>query len=99
MIIIIQFHFQTDLDTSMMEDCDRVNISLEDISLTKQDIRLKVWDHLESHNLVNFPRPVHNRIPNFIGASTAGRKLAEMSEFKSAKVVKVSPDEPQEEVR
>ena len=81
-----------------MEDCDRVNINLEDVSLTKQDIRLKVWDHLESHNLV-ISRPVHNRIPNFIGASTAGRKLAEMSEFKSAKVVKVSPDKPQEEVR
>ena len=82
-----------------MKFCDRVIINLEDVSLTKQDIRLKVWDHLESHNLVNFPRPVHNRIPNFIGASTAGQKLAEIEEFKSAKVVKVNPDKPQEEVR
>ena len=82
-----------------MEDCDRVIIKLEDASLTKQDIRLKVWDHLERHNLASLPRPVHNRIPNFIGASAAGQKLAQIEEFKSAKVVKVNPDKPQEEVR
>ena len=82
-----------------MEDCDRVIIKLEDASLSKQDIRLKVWDHLERHNLANFPRPVHNRIPNFMGASAAGQKLAQIEEFKSAKVVKVNPDKPQEEVR
>ncbi|CDQ69378.1 unnamed protein product [Oncorhynchus mykiss] len=32
---------------------------------TKWDIREKVWDYIEAKNLANFPRPVHNRIPNF----------------------------------
>lgn len=32
---------------------------------TKWDIRQKVWDYIEDNNLANFPRPVHNRIPNF----------------------------------
>ena len=33
--------------------------------VTKESIRKTVWDYLESNNLANFPRPVHNRIPNF----------------------------------
>lgn len=32
---------------------------------SKWDIRHKVWDYMEEKNLANFPRPVHNRIPNF----------------------------------
>lgn len=32
---------------------------------SKWDIRQKVWDYIEEKNLANFPRPVHNRIPNF----------------------------------
>lgn len=32
---------------------------------SKWDIRHKVWDYIEGKNLANFPRPVHNRIPNF----------------------------------
>ena len=32
---------------------------------SKWDIREKVWDYIEDKNLANFPRPVHNRIPNF----------------------------------
>lgn len=38
---------------------------------SKWDIRQKVWDFIEGKNLANFPRPVHNRIPNF-KASTRG---------------------------
>ena len=63
-----------------MEDCDRANISGADC-LTKQEIRLRVWDHLERHNLVYFPRRVHDKIPNFIGASAAAEKLAQMDEL------------------
>ena len=33
--------------------------------MSKWDIRQKVWDYIEAKNLANFPRPVHNRIPNF----------------------------------
>ena len=32
---------------------------------SKWDIRQRVWDYIEEKNLANFPRPVHNRIPNF----------------------------------
>ncbi|KAG7230200.1 hypothetical protein INR49_012333 [Caranx melampygus] len=32
---------------------------------SKWDIREKIWDYIEDKNLANFPRPVHNRIPNF----------------------------------
>ena len=33
--------------------------------VTKASIRQRIWDYLEKHNLANFPRPVHHRIPNF----------------------------------
>ncbi|XP_069105574.1 methenyltetrahydrofolate synthase domain-containing protein-like isoform X2 [Argopecten irradians] len=67
--------------------------------ITKQSIRKVVWDYLEQNNMVNFPRPVYNRIPNFKGAANAAEKVPTMSEFKSARVVKVNPDKPQENVR
>lgn len=35
------------------------------LGATKWDIREKVWDYIEANDLANFPRPVHNRIPNF----------------------------------
>ena len=78
---------------------DLLHIDIHDCSITKQDIRIKVWDYLEQKNLANFPRPVHNRIPNFQGASQAGLSLSKLTEFQEAKVVKVNPDKPQEEVR
>ena len=30
----------------------------------KWAVRTKMWDYIESKDLANFPRPVHNRIPN-----------------------------------
>lgn len=33
--------------------------------ISKQDIRERIWDYMESENLADFPRPVHHRIPNF----------------------------------
>jgi len=67
--------------------------------VTKQSIREKVWAHIEENNLANFPRPVVNRIPNFKGAEKAGINVSSLAEFCSAKVIKVNPDKPQEEVR
>ncbi|XP_048119043.1 methenyltetrahydrofolate synthase domain-containing protein isoform X2 [Alosa alosa] len=66
---------------------------------TKWDIRKKVWDYIEANNLANFPRPVHNRIPNFKGAAQACNQLKVLQEFKSSSVVKVNPDKPQEQAR
>ena len=78
---------------------DIIHIDTTVPTLSKQDVREKVWSHLEIHNLANYPRPVHNRIPNFVGAATAGQNVAKLEEFQTAKIVKVNPDKPQEEVR
>ncbi|XP_033968410.1 methenyltetrahydrofolate synthase domain-containing protein isoform X1 [Pseudochaenichthys georgianus] len=66
---------------------------------TKWDIRQKVWDYIEENNLANFPRPVHNRIPNFKGAFTACAKVSELPVFTGAAEVKVDPDKPLEGAR
>ncbi|XP_040899667.1 methenyltetrahydrofolate synthase domain-containing protein isoform X2 [Toxotes jaculatrix] len=66
---------------------------------SKWDIRQKVWDYIEEKNLANFPRPVHNRIPNFKGAIQACSRLADLQEFKSSQTVKVNPDRPQQQAR
>lgn len=59
----------------------------------------RVWDSMEAQNIAQFPRPVHHRIPNFVGAHIAANKLSELEEFKVAKCVKVNPDTPQKQVR
>ncbi|XP_031615394.1 methenyltetrahydrofolate synthase domain-containing protein isoform X1 [Oreochromis aureus] len=66
---------------------------------SKWDIRQKVWDYIEEKNLANFPRPVHNRIPNFKGAVKVCYSLAGLQEFKSSQTVKVNPDRPQQQAR
>nr|XP_046205195.1 LOW QUALITY PROTEIN: methenyltetrahydrofolate synthase domain-containing protein [Oncorhynchus gorbuscha] len=66
---------------------------------TKWDIREKVWDYIEAKNLANFPRPVHNRIPNFKGAHTACAKVSELQVFNETDEVKVDPDKPLEGAR
>jgi len=65
----------------------------------KEEIRYKIWKLLEDKNIARFPRPVFNRIPNFVGAEKAAEKLAELDIFKKSKVIKVNPDSPQERVR
>lgn len=67
--------------------------------VTKFNIRRDVWEYLEKNNLVNFPRPVYGRIPNFKGCEEAAAKVAELDVYKSAQNVKVNPDKPQEPVR
>lgn len=71
----------------------------EDPKAWKWVIRRRVWDLMEAQNIAQFPRPVHHRIPNFVGASVAADKLSELEEFKVAKCVKVNPDTPQKQVR
>ncbi|XP_036950736.1 methenyltetrahydrofolate synthase domain-containing protein isoform X3 [Acanthopagrus latus] len=66
---------------------------------SKWDIREKVWDYIEDKNLANFPRPVHNRIPNFKGAFTACAKVSELQVFTHTAEVKVDPDKPLEGAR
>ncbi|MEQ2229101.1 hypothetical protein ILYODFUR_015478, partial [Ilyodon furcidens] len=66
---------------------------------SKWDIRQRVWDYIEENNLANFPRPVHNRIPNFKGAFGACGKVAELQAFAHTTEVKVDPDKPLEGAR
>jgi len=45
------------------------------------------------------PKPIYGRIPNFIGAEEAARRLLDIKEFIKSNVVKVNPDSPQRPVR
>jgi len=54
---------------------------------------------MEKKGIACFPKPVFHRIPNFVGAEEAARKLRELSEYKVAKNVFCTPDSPQRPVR
>jgi 5-formyltetrahydrofolate cyclo-ligase len=54
---------------------------------------------LQAGKLARFPLPPHGRIPNFVGADLAARRLFEESPWKDAGAIKVNPDSPQREVR
>ena len=47
----------------------------EDPKAWKWVIRKRVWDLMEAQNIAQNPRPVHHRIPNFVGASAAAKKV------------------------
>lgn len=38
-------------------------------------IRKRIWDLMEVQNIAQNPRPVHHRIPNFVGASVAAKNV------------------------
>lgn len=80
-------------------ECSAETAKLVEPEITKQSLREKVWDHLDKHDLVVFPRPCKGRIPNFKGAPTAAEKLTTLDVFKNSKTIKVNPDKPQEMVR
>jgi 5-formyltetrahydrofolate cyclo-ligase len=61
--------------------------------------RKRIWDLMEEKDIARFPRPVHHRIPNFVGADRAAARLATLPEFEAAKCIKVNPDTPQRPVR
>lgn len=94
---------ETSSQTVVVDDhgvkAEETESNVKDDVVTKQSIRLKIWDHLESNNLVLFPRPCQARIPNFVGAPQAAEKLSKLDIFKNSKIIKVNPDKPQEAVR
>lgn len=47
----------------------------EDPKAWKWVIRKRIWNFMEAQNIAQNPRPVHHRIPNFIGASDAGNNV------------------------
>jgi len=60
---------------------------------------MRVWRLMEERDIARFPRPVFHRIPNFVGAAKAARRLGELPEYKAAKAVFCNPDAPQRPVR
>jgi 5-formyltetrahydrofolate cyclo-ligase len=64
----------------------------------KAALREQVWADLDQPGIARFPKPV-NRIPNFVGAEAAARRLAETDEWAAAATVKSNPDSPQWPVR
>jgi 5-formyltetrahydrofolate cyclo-ligase len=64
----------------------------------KQHHRERIWGLLEERGLARFPG-TRGRIPNFIGAERAAERLADIEEWRRAKVLKTNPDSPQLPVR
>src|SRR6202453_5002754 len=59
----------------------------------KDVVRLRVWERL-ARDGVNVG-PAFDRIPNFVGADMAAKRLSELDAWKRARVVKCNPDPPQ----
>ncbi|MHA2061530.1 MAG: 5-formyltetrahydrofolate cyclo-ligase [Candidatus Sifarchaeia archaeon] len=82
-----------------------IKISLEMIEMTKSrskdksQIRTEIWALMEKRGIARFPRPVFNRIPNFVGSENAAQRLIELKEYKSARTIFCNPDSPQRPVR
>lgn len=66
---------------------------------SKADARGWAWDRLQAEGLARFPFPPHGRIPNFVGADLAAKRLFEEAPWSEARAIKVNPDSPQREVR
>ena len=73
-------------------------VVVEPGSPDKQAVRERVWRQLEQGGASRFPG-ARGRIPNFVGAEQAARRLAELEEWEAARVIKANPDAPQLPVR
>ena len=71
---------------------------LEGAGRAKQAVRERVWALLERERVARFPGAT-GRIPNFAGAPAAAARLASLSAWRAARVVKANPDAPQLPVR
>ena len=60
-------------------------------------VRDRVWNRLVETR-VNVG-PAFDRIPNFVGADVAAKRLSELDEWRRARVIKCNPDPPQIPVR
>jgi 5-formyltetrahydrofolate cyclo-ligase len=66
--------------------------------MEKQTLRRHIWSLMTERNVVRFPG-AEGRIPNFVGAEAAARRLADLPEWQSAEALKCNPDMPQLPVR
>ncbi len=67
--------------------------------MSKDELRERIWDHLEETGLARFPFPPHGRIPNFKDAREAADRLAQTEAWTQAETLKCNPDAPQLSVR
>ena len=67
--------------------------------LTKQALRERIWKQPDRPGIARFPRPLHDRIPNFVGAERAAELAAALPEWQRARRLKCNPDAPQRPVR
>lgn len=67
--------------------------------LTKAEARAQAYAALHAAKAARFPFPIEGRIPNFVGAEAAAKRLGELPAYKAARGVKVNPDAPQLPVR
>jgi len=67
--------------------------------MDKQLLRERVWQELESRDLVTFPKPAQGRIPNFVGSDAAAARIRNLPAYESAKIIMVNPDAAQLAVR
>jgi 5-formyltetrahydrofolate cyclo-ligase len=64
----------------------------------KAALRDEVWRAMSVKGIGRFPAPT-NRIPNFVGAEAAAKRLAQTDEWTRAATIKSNPDSPQLPVR
>ena len=57
---------------------DTEGASDDDPKAWKWVIRKRIWDFMESQNIAANPRPVHHRIPNFVGAMEAANRVSSL---------------------
>jgi 5-formyltetrahydrofolate cyclo-ligase len=69
-----------------------------DLLTAKAALRAQLWADLDQPGVARFPKPA-NRIPNFVGAEAAARRLADSEEWAAATTLKSNPDSPQWPVR
>jgi 5-formyltetrahydrofolate cyclo-ligase len=65
----------------------------------KREVRARVWDLLEENDVVPIPPGARDRIPNFRGAAEAARRIAELAEWRAARIIKANPDKAQFHLR
>ena len=72
---------------------------MSSIKAEKEALRRKVYSLLLERRVARPPFPIEGRIPNFVGAEEAARRLTRESIFEKAEVVFSNPDSPQRPVR
>jgi 5-formyltetrahydrofolate cyclo-ligase len=64
----------------------------------KAELRQRVWDAMVAARVARFPG-AQGRIPNFVGAERAARRLRDEDIWRAARTLKCNPDSPQLPVR